>query len=137
MIRLCLPGEIRGRWGEIGPILAPAIKDRPIAEVSGALGDGQLGLFEITRDGLRLLVAVHIHPIEDGTAFSIVYAAGRIGTMAPRQWLRRITTLIETAQETARQLGCKELRLSGRDWSRFFPDWDCLDEGRNLLRLRL
>lgn len=57
----------------------------------------------------------------------------------PKQWLRLVRAELKNLETVAKSVGCAEMRMAGRDWSRVFPDYERLDGGPvpNLLRKRL
>ena len=44
--------------------------------------------------------------------------------LRPKAWLRAIRDEIKTIETIARDAGCDEIRLAGRDWSRVLPDYE-------------
>jgi hypothetical protein len=58
--------------------------------------------------------------------------------LKPKAWLRTMRAEMTKLESIARQAGCAEMRIAGRDWSRVFPDYEPLPGGRpNRLRKRL
>jgi hypothetical protein len=58
--------------------------------------------------------------------------------LPPKAWLRTVRAEIGTLERIARDAGCAEMRVAGRDWSRVLPDYEPLPGGKpNRLRKRL
>jgi hypothetical protein len=132
MITLLLPDYVATWWGELGVRLAPAIRvdpKRKIADVYRELMTGHFALFTVNENGVNALAVVAIDQIDETKRLSLVYVAG---TISP---LRKVRDLMQIVIDTAKDLRCTEVRIEGRDWSRFFPDWERMGD-RNGLRLR-
>lgn len=57
--------------------------------------------------------------------------------LGPKAWLAAVRGAIETMEQWARDAGCAEMRIRGRDWSRILPDYDFIDGVPNGLKKRL
>lgn len=58
--------------------------------------------------------------------------------LPPKAWLRTVRAEMTKLESIARDVGCAEMRLAGRDWSRVLPDYQPLPGGKpNRLRKRL
>ena len=58
--------------------------------------------------------------------------------LPPKAWLRTIRAEMTKLERIAKDAGCAEMRLAGRDWSRVLPDYEPLPGGKpNRLRKRL
>ena len=58
--------------------------------------------------------------------------------LPPKAWLRTLRAEMTKLETIARDAGCAEMRLAGRDWSRVLPDYEPLPGGKpNRLRKRL
>jgi hypothetical protein len=138
-MRLWTPAEINRDWWRLGDTLAPAIAidgKRTVGGVLDALLMGDFALFTINEDSVNLTAVIELHQIDEAKCLSLIYLAGRIG-LPPRSWINRMQTLASRyLVETAKAMGCGEIRIEGRDWSSVFPDWDRLD-GTHELRKRL
>jgi hypothetical protein len=66
----------------------------------------------------------------------IPYIAGK-SNAGPRGFIRAIRRIAAHYEELARQAGCSEIRIGGRDWSRVLPDFERFDDKPNRLRKRL
>src|SRR4051812_45248182 len=58
---------------------------------------------------------------------------GRID-LPPKAWLRAVRFEIARLEVVARSIGCTEMRIAGRDWSRILPDFEPFPAIKNGLR---
>ena len=61
---------------------------------------------------------------------------GRI-PLRPKQWLHTVRLGMRELEDFAREAGCTEMRVAGRDWSRVLPDYERYHGPRHGLRKRL
>jgi hypothetical protein len=52
----------------------------------------------------------------------------------PKAWLKTMRDGLKNIEDMAREAGCAEMRIAGRDWSRVFPDYTPYSGPRNGLR---
>lgn len=139
-MRLWTAAEINREWWRFGEVLAPAIHvdgKRTVGGVFDALLMGDFALFTINEDSVNLTAVIELHRIDEAKCLSLIYLAGRIG-LSPRSWINRMQSLATRYLiETAKAMGCSEIHIEGRDWSRVFPDWERLDGPTHELRKRL
>lgn len=58
--------------------------------------------------------------------------------LPPKAWLETARAIMAIIEAQARDAGCAEMRMCGRNWSRVFPDYEPLPGGDpNLIRKRL
>jgi hypothetical protein len=57
--------------------------------------------------------------------------------IGPKAWLEAIREAVGKMEEMARNAGCAEMRIRGRDWSRILPDYEFIDGVPNGLKKRL
>lgn len=82
------------------------------------------------------LVTLEIYH-EDGVLICGIYQIeGRL-RLPPKQWLRAMRTELEKIEGIARDAGCQEMRVAGRDWRRVLPDYEPMPGIENRLRKRL
>lgn len=62
----------------------------------------------------------------EGNVCWINYVGGRIDG-GPRSFIRAARDVVDGIEALARDVGCTELRLGGRNWSRVFPEWERFD----------
>jgi hypothetical protein len=116
-----LPERIEAQWPVIAEILAPAVRGDPRQTLEGLhkrLAAGADSLLEITGPGRCLMVIELTNDLVCWTK----YLAGTIegGPKARLAIMRGAVRHIETV---ARNAGCTEHRLCGRDWSAILPDY--------------
>lgn len=59
-------------------------------------------------------------------------------TLPSKQWVKAMRDTMREFERRAREAGCTEMRVSGRDWSRILPDYEFIaGDAPNLLRKRL
>lgn len=54
--------------------------------------------------------------------------------LPPKAWLRVVRGEVAKLEQVAKSVGCEELRIAGRDWSRVLPDFEPFDGVENGLR---
>jgi hypothetical protein len=75
---------------------------------------------------------------EDGVLVCGVYRLDGTIRLEPKAWLRAVRAEMTKLETIARDAGCAEMRIAGRDWSRVLPDYEPLPGGKpNRLRKRL
>lgn len=129
------PERIEAQWPVIAEILAPAVRNDPRQTMEGLhkrLASGADGLLEVTGPGRCLMVI----EVTDDLVCWTKYLAGTIegGPKARIAIMREAVRQIETL---ARNAGCTEHRLCGRDWSAILPDYQPFDGHRNGLKKEL
>lgn len=75
---------------------------------------------ELYREGESLICG--IHRIE-----------GRL-SLPPKAWLKTMRTELGKIEAVAKQAGCAEMRVVGRDWSRVLTDYEPMPGIENRLR---
>jgi hypothetical protein len=91
----------------------------------------------IGSDNADVTVIFEIEEEGGETVCGLYRLDGRIN-LPPRAWLRLVRAEIEKLERIARDAGCTEMRVAGRDWSRVLPDYERIPGGSpNLLRKRL
>jgi hypothetical protein len=74
---------------------------------------------------------------EDGRMICGIFQLFGHLDLGPKQWLRTLRGELTKLETIARDAGCEEMRIAGRDWSRVFPDYTPFDGVRNGLRKAL
>jgi hypothetical protein len=91
----------------------------------------------VKRDEGEVLMVVQVFAEADGTiVFGIKMVLGEI-TARPKAWLKAVREEVAKLEAIAREAGCHEMRIAGRDWSRVLPDYEHCFGFRNGLRKRL
>lgn len=57
--------------------------------------------------------------------------------LGPKAWLASVRQVVGTLEQKAREAGCVEMRVRGRDWSRILHDYEFIDGVPNGLKKRL
>jgi hypothetical protein len=59
-----------------------------------------------------------------------------VGTLSdtPKAWLKTMREGLRTIEGIAKDAGCAEMRIAGRNWSRVFPDYEPYAGPRNGIR---
>lgn len=136
------PDRIAAEWHRIGPLLAPAIAHDDKRTVEHAFADlitGKLVAFDVEVVGAHGVVVTETALAVNGQRCCwVVYIGGRISGDR-RQWLGRTRMLMRYFEQLAKQDGCTEMRVEGRNWARVLTDYDALTDrpGRNELRKAL
>jgi hypothetical protein len=130
-----VPERIEAQWPVIAEILAPAVRGDPRQTLEGLhkrLAAGADSLLEISGPGRCLMVIELTNDLVCWTK----YLAGTIegGPKARLAIMRGAVRHIETV---ARNAGCIEHRLCGRDWSAILPDYRPFDGHPNGLSKEL
>ena len=81
-------------------------------------------------------VTLEIYADEGRMVCGIFQIEGRLKE-PPRQWVRTIRAELMKLEGIARDAGCEEIRVAGRDWSRVLTDYTPFDGVRNGLRKAL
>jgi hypothetical protein len=127
--------RIEAEWPDIAEILAPAVRGDPKQTIEGLhkrLVSGADSLLEITGPGRCLLVLEVTNDLICWTK----YLAGHIDG-GPKARVAIIRGAVRHIEASARDAGCKEHRLCGRDWHRILPDYRSFDGFPNGLRKEL
>ncbi len=94
---------------------------------------------EIVRPGINVRITMEAI-IEDGVKVAGIYDLTGTIDLPPRAWLKAVRDEVDRLEAVARDAGCEELRLQGRDWGRILPDYERITDApkmRNGLRKRL
>lgn len=129
------PDRLERDWPIIAAILAPALRQDPTQTLEGLrkrLADGAEQLLHISGLGHALMVI----EVTSELVCWVKYLAGQIEG-SPRQRLTIMRYAVSSLEQKAREAGCTEMRLCGRDWSKILPDYLPCDGYPNELRKAL
>lgn len=129
------PARIEREWPVIAEILAPAVREDPRQTLEGLhkrLAAGADSLLEITGPGHCLMVI----RLSDDLVCWTKYLAGRIDG-GPKARIALMRGAVRHLETVARDAGCIEHRICGRDWHRILPDYEPFDGLRNGLKKEL
>lgn len=127
--------RIAAEWPVIAEILAPAVRNDPRQTLEGLhkrLEAGLDSLLMITGPGRCLMVI----ELADDLSCWVKYLAGSIEG-GPKARVSIIRGAVEHLEAVAKDAGCTEIRLCGRDWSAILPDYTAFDGHRNGLKKEL
>lgn len=75
---------------------------------------------------------------EDGVLVCGIYRLDGTIRLEPKAWLRAVRAEVKKLENIARDAGCAEMRIAGRDWSRVLPDYQSMmGDSPNLIFKRL
>jgi hypothetical protein len=129
------PSRIEAQWPVIAEILAPAVRNDPSQTMEGLhrrLAAGADSLLEITGPGRCMMV---IEVASDLVCWT-KYLAGTIEG-GPKARIAIMRSAVRHLETVARNAGCTEHRLCGRDWRRILPDYTPFEGHRNGLMKEL
>ena len=129
------PARIEREWPIFADILAPALRQDPTQTIEGLhkrLAAGAEQLIEVSGGASGLMVL----EVTEELVCWVKYAAGRIDG-GPKQRMQFFRDTMEHLASVAKNAGCTEVRLCGRDWARILPDYRPADGFPNELRKAL
>jgi hypothetical protein len=129
------PSRIERLWPVIAEILAPAVRNDPRQTMEGLhkrLASGADSLLEISGPGHCLMVL----EVSSDLVCWTKYLAGTIEG-GPKARVAIIREAVRRVETVARDAGCTEHRLCGRDWQRILPDYKPFEGRRNGLTKEL
>lgn len=90
----------------------------------------------IVREGIAVTITIEAF-IENGRQIAGIYELrGRV-RLRPKAWLRAVRDEIRKIENIARNAGCVEMRVAGRDWSRILIGYERFNGVPNGLRKAL
>lgn len=127
--------RIAAEWPAIAEILAPAVRGDPCQTLEGLrkrLAEGLDSLLMLTGPGRCLMVI----ELDNDLRCWIKYLAGSIEG-GPKARVAIIRDAVRHIETTAKDAGCTEVRLCGRDWSAILPDYTAFEGHPNGLKKEL
>lgn len=127
--------RIERDWPVISEILAPAVRQDPRQTMEGLhkrLAEGTDSLVAV-RGGAQGLIVLQV---TSDLVLWTRYAAGFVSG-GPKQRVATMRQVVERLETVAREAGCKEHRICGRDWSRILPDYRPFEGQQNGLSKEL
>lgn len=76
----------------------------------------------IVRPGVRVFIRLEVLE-EDGKPYCLIHTLSGTISLGPKAWLKAVRDEIWKLERIARQAGCTEMRIEGRDWSRVLPGY--------------
>ena len=92
--------------------------------------------FEIKRPYADAALELEVFEEDGLLVCGILTLNGRI-MLKPQAWLEAVRAEVLKLEGFARDAGCAEMRIAGRDWSRILPDYERFDGVENELRKAL
>lgn len=89
--------------------------------------------FEIVRDHVAVTVTLEVAE-DDGRRVCGIYQLDGTIDLPPRAWLREVRAEVAKFERIAKDAGCAEMRITGRNWARILPDYEPLLGLKNGLR---
>lgn len=121
-------------WHWMAPLLTPAIvgSGRTMEGVKAQLVRREMGAASIhVPNGAGLIT---LQPGEFDGVFALwvpyIFAQLKAG---PKAWMKTMIEVMAYFEDKAREAGCAEIRIGGRDWS-FLPGYERFDETLNRLK---
>lgn len=132
-----IPTSLVGEaWTALGPLLAPAVAfddNASLDDVREKLLSGQCEAAMVNADGTQGVIVTEICQLDGVKVCWLSYVAGSVG-LTPRRWLAVMREGIGHVEALARSIGCHEVRIGGRDWSRILTDYQPFDDVPNRMR---
>lgn len=132
------PDRVEAAWAAwAGALLKPAIeRDTEAKDVKALLVSGQYELAAVSAPEGYGAVVSELCTIDGVQCLWLNYIAGS-SDVGPRGFIRAVRKIMAEYEKLARNAGCEEIRIGGRDWSRIFPEFERFDDKPNRLRKRL
>lgn len=135
---------IPDEWGWLGPMIAKTYEycapeaDWPAMsrETFERLQSGQYEAAVVHMPHASGVVISELCVLDGVKVLWLPFIAGKT-TLPPRAFVRFMRKMMVLYEDMAREQGCEEIRIGGRDWSRVFPDFERFDEVPNRMRKRL
>lgn len=121
--------ELPVNWHWIAQLLSPAVaydKNRTMEQVRTGLFSGALGLASLHGDNGAGLVVVEPCEIEGVKTLWLPYMVGKLN-QPPKRWLSMIRQIMAHFETLAKEAGCSEVRIGGRNYRGVFPGFETFD----------
>jgi hypothetical protein len=118
-------------WERLVGLLRPAIGYDPNVtelDVYGKLINGICNAFTVTEGEAKGLLVAEICDVNGKTCLWASYIAGTVNGR-PRAFLALMRGIMAEVEMLARNAGCEEIRIGGRDWSKVFPEYEPVANG--------
>lgn len=128
--------EVLRNWPWCEQLLAPSLAFTPQTSSDGvkaALMSGEMGLASVHIHGGTGLFIAHVGVFDGVLACWVPYIVA-FSRMGPKNWLKTIRAITARIEDSARSIGCAEVRVGGRDWSRVLIGYAPFDDKPNRLR---
>jgi hypothetical protein len=119
-------------WNRLLSLLSPKIIKCEAVDARSLLRDLMSGDAEAAYVRSSKMNGVFVSQIT-GTRCTINCAGGKVDAN-PKEWLKLVRWAMTRCEELARASNCTEMVISGRDWSRIFPDFQPFSDFPNGLK---
>lgn len=120
------PGEVQRCWPWLSQLLRPAVEFEPggqsLEDVRDLILRGHMGVATLHRPNAAAVIVMQPGMFDGTYCLWIPYLAGEVEAK-PKAWLRLVREGMAHFVTKAREAGCAEIRIGGRDWGRVFPGW--------------
>lgn len=134
--------QVNVYWSFVADLLRPSVLmgglPRSLEQVKQALLKGEMGAATVhfpNGAGIVVLEVGYFEP-QGPLVCWMPYIAGQMKHVGPKAWIKRMIELMGIFEAQARNAGCAEMRIGGRDWS-FLPGYEQFGGRRNRLRKEL
>lgn len=126
--------EIPRNWHWIAQLLKPAVciektpaaADAELSRVERSLVAGSMGIASLHYPNCAGLVVIQPGLYDGISALWLSYIVGRLKA-GPKQWLRVIRSIAAHFERMAKEAGCSEVRIGGRNWAPVLPGYERFD----------
>lgn len=132
------PAEIGQHWGWLAKLLEPAVaRDRQgsMTALRANLERGEIGLATIHVPNGAGVITLQPGVFDGVFALWVPYTFAAVKA-GPRVWRQTIIGVMQHFEDLAREAGCADIRIGGRDWS-FLPGYERFDHVPNRRRKKL
>lgn len=128
-------GEVLRAWPWLSALLAPSVRiaGQRLDDLKLALLSGSMGLASVHVPNGAGLVVVHPGVFDGVFACWMPFIMARVKG-GPKAWVKTIRMVMEHFEALAREAGCTEMRIGGRDWSRILIGYEPFDGVPNRLK---
>lgn len=126
------PARIEREWPAIAEIVWPAVRQNShftLETFRKRLLNGLDHIFKVSGEAQGYIAL----ELSDDLCCWIKCAAGSVAG-GPKARVRTILEIMAFVEKVAREAGCSEVKVSGRDWSRILKDYEPFDGFRNGIR---
>ncbi len=128
------PERIPHEWGAIAQLILPSIKGNATEmQLFKSLITGKSQAVWLTSQRVRAAMILEVKPFDGVLCCFVGYVGGKY-QCGPKAFVRFVRGVMQTIEEKAKEIGCDEIRLGGRDWSSVLPDYASFDGMANGLR---
>lgn len=128
--------EIARNWGWITQLLAPAVAhdpNRTLTQVKQAALISAMGIATLHGPSGAGIVVIEPGWFDGKWCLWLPYMAGRLKA-GPKTWMLIARDIMEQFEALARDSGCEEIRIGGRNYAGIFPGFERFDAQNNRLR---